>query len=81
MSYEFWQRGERPRAPGFRFALRLRMMRAAAGLSAAALAERSRMPLMRYTALESGSESLTVVSLTQVADALALTPDVFFDPD
>jgi hypothetical protein len=31
--------------------------------------------------LENGSESLTVVSLTQVADALALTPDVFFDPD
>jgi transcriptional regulator with XRE-family HTH domain len=81
MSYEFWQRGEMPLAPGFRFALRLRMMRAAAGLSAAALAERAGMPLIRYMALESGSASLTVVSLSKVADALTLTPDVFFDPD
>lgn len=78
MSYDRW---EPPPRPGSRFASRLRLLRLAAGITAAELAERAGFGLCTYQSYETGARPISAAVLMRLAQAMALTPDVFFEPD
>ena len=78
MTYDYFEVGPPTQS---RFALRLRMVRSAAGLTPQALAADAEIAFRRYQAYESGRLVVTAAALLRLARALQVEPALFFDPD